>query len=78
MRQPNRQGKQGAVGVRFVVCRLPGTSPWLTPIDPPWVHGKRAIAEPDRLLSADELEARVYAYYGCEGETHLIMPKQVA
>ena len=50
----------------------------LNPIEPKWVHGKRAVSEPDRLLSADELEARVYAYYGCESETHLIMPKKVA
>jgi hypothetical protein len=26
----------------------------------------------------DTTEARVYAYYGCEGEAHLIMPKKVA
>jgi hypothetical protein len=38
---------------------LPSKSPWLNPIEPKWVHGKRAVSEPDRLLSADELEARV-------------------
>ena len=78
MRQHNRQVKQGAVGVRFVVCQLPSKSPWLNPIEPKWVHGKRAVSEADRLLSADELEARVYAYYGCEQEAHLVMPKKVA
>ena len=36
------------------------------------------MSEPDRLLSAAELEARVYAYYGCECEAHLVMPKKVA
>jgi transposase len=78
IRQHNQQVKHGAVGVRLVVCPLPSTSPWLNPIEPKWVHGKRAVSEPDRLLSADELEARVYAYYGCEHETHLVMPKKVA
>ena len=78
IRQHNQHVKRGAGGVRVVVCPLPSTSPWLNPIEPTWVHGKRAVSEPDRLLRADELEARVYAYYGCEGEAHLVMPKKVA
>jgi hypothetical protein len=61
-RQHNRQVKQGAVGVRVVVCQLPSQSPWLNPIEPKWVHGKCAVSEADRLLSADELAMRVYAY----------------
>jgi hypothetical protein len=77
-RQHNQQGKQGTEGGRSVVCPLPSTSPWLTPIAPKWGHGKRAVAEPDRLLSAAEREARVYAYYGSAGEAHLVMPKKVA
>jgi transposase len=78
IRQHNQQVQRGAVGVRVVVCPLPSKSPWLNPIEPKWVHGKRAVSEPDRLLSADELEARVYAYYGCERAAHLVMPKKVA
>jgi len=78
IRQHNQQVKRGAEGVRIVVCPLPSKSPWLNPIEPKWVHGKRAVSEADRLLSAAELEARVYAYYGCECEAHLIMPKKVA
>jgi hypothetical protein len=78
LRQHNQQVKRGAEGVRIVVCPLPTKSPWLTPIEPKWVHGKRAVAEPDRLLSAAELEARIYAYYSCEREEHLVMPKKVA
>jgi hypothetical protein len=78
IRQHNHQVKRGAVGVRVVVCLLPSNSPWLNPLEPKWVHGKRAVSEPDRLLSADELEARVYAYYGCEPKAHLLMPKKVA
>ena len=52
-----------------------GTSP--NPIEPKWAYGKRAVSEADRLLSAAELEARVYAYYGCKREAHLGMPKKV-
>jgi transposase len=78
LRQHNQQVKRGAVGVRIVVCQLPSKSPWLNPIEPKWVHGKRAVAEADRLLRADELETRVCAYYGCEREAHLVMPKKVA
>jgi transposase len=78
IRPHNQQIKQGATGVRLVVCHLPSKSPWLNPIEPKWVHGKRAVSEPDRLLRAAELEARVYAYYGCASETHLVMPKKVA
>ena len=78
LRQHNQQVKRGALGVRLVVCQLPSKSPWLNPIEPKWVHGKRAVAEPDRLLRADALEARVCAYYGCAREAHIIMPKKVA
>jgi transposase len=53
-------------GVRIVACRLPVKSPWLNPIEPKWAHGKRAIAEPERLLTAQEVKDRVCDYYGCE------------
>jgi hypothetical protein len=78
LRQHHQQVKRGAPGVRIVVCQLPSKSPWLTPIEPKWVHGKRAVSEPDRLLSAAELEARVCTYDGCNHEAHLVMPKKVA
>jgi hypothetical protein len=79
MRQHNQPVKRGAaVGVRLVVCPVPSTSPWLHPMEPTWVHGKRAVSAADRLLPADELEARVYAYDRCEPEAHLVMPKKGA
>jgi transposase len=78
IRPHNQQVKRGMVGVRLVVCRLPSKSPWLNPIEPKWIHGKRAVSEAERLLSAAELEARVYAYYDCAREAHLVMPKKVA
>jgi DDE superfamily endonuclease len=78
LRQHNQQVKATGQGVRIVACRLPVKSPWLNPIEPKWVHGKRAVAEADRMLSAEELETRVYAYYGCHREDHLVMPKKIA
>jgi hypothetical protein len=61
----NRHVKQ-AGGGRVVVCPLPVKSPWLNRIEPKWVHGKRAIAEPDRKLSVAELKHRLCTYYDCE------------
>src|SRR3954447_13434761 len=53
-------------GVRILVCRLPVKSPWLNPIEPRWLHGKRAIVEPDGPLTAHELMDRVHQHFGCE------------
>ena len=61
----NRAAK-AAGGVRIVACFLPVKSPWLNPIEPKWAHGKKAVVEPERLLSADEVRSRVCDYYGCE------------
>ena len=57
---------------------LRSKSPWLNPLEAKWGHGKRAVAEAERLLSADELEGRVCAYDGCPREPHLVMPEKVA
>jgi DDE superfamily endonuclease len=78
LRQHNRRVKQTGQGVRIVACRLPSKSPWLNPIEPKWVHGKRAIVEPDRLLSAQEIVDRVYAYYGCVEEAHRVISEKAA
>lgn len=51
-------------GCRIRVCRLPVKAPWLNPIEPKWMHGKRAIVEPDRKLTADEVKDRVFAHFG--------------
>ena len=61
----NRRAKAEG-GVRIVACYLPVKAPWLNAIEPKWVHGKRAILEPDRKLSGDEVIQRVCGYYGCE------------
>ena len=61
----NRQARQEG-GVRILACYLPVKSPWLNAIEPKWMHGKKAIAEPERKLTAQEVKDRVYGYYGCE------------
>jgi hypothetical protein len=74
--------KSGATGVRIVTCPLPIESPWLNPIEPKWVHGKKRIVEPTRLLTASEVEERVSAALGADHADHLSlptpMPKQAA
>ena len=66
----NRQAKQ-AGGVRILACRLPSKSPWLNAIEPKWAHGKKAIVEPERLLTAQEVQTRVCAHYHCDPEEPL-------
>jgi DDE superfamily endonuclease len=78
IRDHNRQVKQRGCGVRVLPCRLPSKSPWLNPIEPKWVHGKRAVMEPVRLLPADALADRVCAYDGCTHETHLSVSEKAA
>jgi transposase len=65
IRAHNHRVKREGQGVRILPCYLPVKSPWLNPIEPQWVHGKRAIVEPARLLSAQEVADRVCAHFGC-------------
>ena len=65
IRAHNRRVKDEG-GVRIVSCPLPVKAPWLNRIEPRWVHGKRAIIEPSRKLTGDEVVERVCDYYGCE------------
>jgi transposase len=74
LRQHNRQVKQSGHGVRLIAGFLPVKSPWLNPIEPQWLAGKKRVAEPARLLSALELEERVCTAFGCAREPHLIQP----
>ncbi len=65
MKAHNRRVKQEG-GVRILACYLPIKSPWLNAIEPKWVHGKKAIVEPERLLNAQEIKGRVCEHYRCE------------
>jgi transposase len=59
IREHNGQVKKSGQGVRILKCLLPKKSPWLNPIEPMWIHGKRRVVEPDRVLSAQEVVERV-------------------
>lgn len=73
VRRHNQRAKREGHGVRIVLCFLPVKSPWLNPIEPHWVHGKRRVVEPARLLSADELERRVCAAFHVPRYDHLVV-----
>jgi hypothetical protein len=74
----NREVKKGRCGVRIISCLLPKKSPWLNPMEPRWVHGKRRVVEPDGLLGAYELAERVCAAFGCPHYEHLSIAENVA
>jgi hypothetical protein len=78
IRTQNQPVKQQGHGVRLLAGDLPSKSPWLNPIEPKWVHGKRAIVEPARLLSAHEVAARVCGHFHCPHEPHLSIPDKAA
>jgi hypothetical protein len=78
IRRHNRKVKLAGRGVRIVANYLPIKSPWLNPIEPKWVHGKRRIVEPARLLSAHELIERVGAAFDCPHELHLTLAQEAA
>jgi transposase len=78
IRQHNRQVKQRGQGVRILACRLPVKSPWLNPIEPMWIHGKRRVVEPNGALSVHELAERISATFDCTHEEHLSIPENLS
>ena len=78
IREHNRRAKDTGEGVRILACLLPIKSPWLNPIEPKWLHGKRRVAEPNGTLSARALADRICATFGCTHEPHLSIPENVS
>ena len=78
IRAHNRAVKRGEAAVRIVACLLPTKSPWLNPIEPKWMHGKRRIVESARVLTAAEIAARVCDCFGCVHEPHLSLIEEVS
>ncbi len=78
IRSHNRAVQRGEATVRLLIGRLPVKSPWLNPIEPKWVHGKRRACAPDRTLTARETAERACAALGSPYEDHLALPQQVA
>lgn len=62
----HNRGVKGRGGVEIVLCPLPVMSPWLNNIETRWGPAKRAILEPDRILTGQEIVTRVYQHFGCE------------
>jgi hypothetical protein len=77
IRAHHRPVKLPGRGARILVCYLPVKSPWLNPIEPTWIHSKRAIVAPTRLLSAQEVADRGCAYQRCSHEPHLTLPDPI-
>jgi transposase len=50
--------------VQVVLCPLPVKSPWLNNIETRWGPAKRAILEPDRILTAQEVVSRLCEHFG--------------
>ena len=73
IKEHNREAKKSG-GVRILSCFLPKRSPWLNNIEPKWLHGKRAVMPARGLISAQEVESRVCAYYGCPRLEPLAQP----
>lgn len=78
IREHNSLVKTEGKGVRILPLFLPTKSPWLNPIEPKWVHGKRNVVEPDALLTAKQLAERICAYYRCPYESHLELSKKAS
>ncbi len=78
IREHNRRVKEDDTGTRILPCLLPSKSPWLNPIEPKWMHGKRKVVESDGLLTADELEQRVCRCFGSAQEDHLSITQDAA
>lgn len=65
IRDYNREAKRLGEP-RLLTHLLPIKSPWLNPIEPHWLHAKRATCEPDGDLSSEELRRRLSAYFQTE------------
>ena len=66
------------VGARATLLVVNEKSPWLNPMKPKWIHGKRKVTEPERLLGAYELADRVCGVFCCPHYEHLSIPQEVA
>jgi len=58
----NRAAKQTSEP-RLITHLLPIKSPWLNPIEPRWVHAKRATCEPNGSLTVTELQRRLSVHF---------------
>lgn len=78
VRAHNRRVQRAGSGVKLVPSPLPSQSPWLNAIEPKWLHAKRCIVEPARVLSLAEVEERVCQVFHCPQLDHLSLSNNVA
>jgi transposase len=74
VKQHNRLAKREGM-VKLTICDLPTGSPWLNNIEPCWTYARKAIMEPGRKLTAQEITHRVCEYFGCEMLPYLKEPR---
>lgn len=60
------QAAKAADEPRLLTHLLPVKSPWLNPIEPRWVHAKRAVCQPEGELTAPELRRRLCAHFATQ------------
>jgi hypothetical protein len=77
VRVHNQHVQRRGQGVVLAPYALPSQSPWLNPIEPKWLHAKRRIVEPERVLSLAEIEARVCQALECPHHDHLSLSNNV-
>jgi transposase len=63
IRRHNRAQSGRSDGVRIVPYRLPTRSPWLNPIEPHWLHCKRAAYSVAITPTPEEIKRSVYRYF---------------
>jgi transposase len=78
VRTHNQQVQRSGHGVLLAPYRLPSKSPWLNPIEPKWLHAKRRIVEPERVLSLSEIEERVCQALACPHHPHFSLTNDVS
>lgn len=62
VREHNRRAREEG-DVRIMTWLLPTKSPWLNPMEPRWVHAKRAVAEPKGVLTKSSLRQRLCDHF---------------
>lgn len=77
VRLHNQRVQRAGCGVKLAPCPLPSQSPWLNAIEPKWLHAKRRIVEPARVLSVAEVEERVCQVFRCPRLDHLALSNDV-
>jgi hypothetical protein len=64
--QDHNQRAKEMGDVRILTFLLPVKSPWLNPIEPRWIHARRAVVEPSGELTAMELKRRLSVHFQAE------------